>query len=46
VRVDQRQAEDPRGAANRLTHLWLEVTRETVFLGGASVRMRHLAAVP
>lgn len=33
-------AEDPRGAANRLTHLWLGVTRETVFPGRAVQRLR------
>ena len=33
-------AEDPRGAANRLTHLWMQVTRETVFPGRALDRMR------
>jgi NTE family protein len=33
-------AEDPRGAANRLTHLWMQVTRETVFPGRVVDRMR------
>jgi NTE family protein len=33
-------AEDPRGAANRLTHLWEEVTREMVFPGRAMDRVR------
>lgn len=35
-------AEDPRGAANRLTHLWMQVTRETVFPGRAVQRLRTL----
>jgi len=33
-------AEDRRGAANRLTHIWLEVTREMVFPGRAVERVR------
>lgn len=33
-------AEDPRGAANRLTHLWMQVRREVVFPGSAIERMR------
>jgi NTE family protein len=33
-------AEDPRGAANRLTHLWLRMKRETVFPGGAVDHLR------
>lgn len=33
-------ADDPRGAANRLSHLWMQVTRETVFPGGPFDRVR------
>ena len=33
-------AEDPTGAANRLTHLWSQITREDVFPGGAVERIR------
>jgi NTE family protein len=33
-------AEDPRGAANRLSHLWSQVTREMVFPGRAVERVR------
>lgn len=33
-------AEDPRGAASRLRHLWMQITRETVFPGRAVERVR------
>jgi len=33
-------AEDPSGAANRLSHLWLQITREDVFPGRPVDRMR------
>jgi len=33
-------AEDPRGAANRLSHRWLQVRRQTVFPGHALQRLR------
>ena len=33
-------AEDPQGAANRLSHLWLQVTPEMVFPGSAIERAR------
>lgn len=33
-------AEDPRGAASRLSHLWPQVTRQMVFPGGVVERIR------
>lgn len=33
-------AQDPRGAANRLGHVWPEITRESVFPGGPVDRVR------
>ena len=33
-------AEDPGGAANRLSHLWLQISREDVFPGRAVQRVR------
>jgi NTE family protein len=35
-------AQDPRGAANRLSHRWLQVTRDMVFPGGVMDRLRAL----
>lgn len=35
-------ASDPRGAANRLSHLWPTVTREMVFPGGLLSQLRTL----
>ncbi len=33
---------DPRGAANRLSHLWVKITRERVFPGGLLAQVRTL----